>query len=257
MKPIIMNFSGIYREEDFLEDQEALWLDFQELQGVNCYCTPEAEKEIKERICDLPVQGIHFLDSGNYHYLSKFWLEKIREPFSLLVFDNHTDMQEAAFFGLLSCGSWAGEVLDTHEFLSHICVAGPGLKDFQEYKGQAGKKLTRLCREDLPDRGEEILRKFLDTDPDLPLYISIDKDVLRKEDARTNWDQGELALEQLLKWLELVFEKRKVIGADICGENPPDTARPLSGEDLEINSRTNRELLLFLKKHIKSQVILD
>src|SRR5699024_313198 len=174
-----------------------------------------------------------------------------------LVFDNHTDMQEAAFFGLLSCGSWAGEVLDTHELLSHICVAGPGLKDFREYKGQAWAKLTRICREELSDGGEEILREFLETDPDLPLYISIDKDVLRKEEARTNWDQGELALDQLLKLLELIFEKRKVIGADICGENPPDTARPISGEDLQINSRTNRELLLFLKKHLKSQVILD
>ena len=220
MRPIIMNFSGIYREEDFWEDQEPVWLDFQRLQGVNCYCTPEAEAAIKEKICDLPVQGIHFLDSGNYHYLSKFWLEKIQEPFSLLVFDNHTDMQEAAFFGLLSCGSWAGEVLDTHELLSHICVAGPGLKDFREYKGQAWAKLTRICREELSDGGEEILREFLETDPDLPLYISIDKDVLRKEEARTNWDQGELALDQLLKLLELIFEKRKVIGADICGENP-------------------------------------
>ena len=102
-----------------------------------------------------------------------------------------------------------------------------------------------------------ILRKFLDTDPDLPLYISIDKDVLRKEDARTNWDQGGLALEQLLKWLELAFEKRKVIGADICGENPPDTARPVSGEDLQINSRTNRELLSFLKNRMENKVILD
>lgn len=257
MRPIIMNFSGIYREEDFWEGQEPVWLDFQKLQGVNCYCTPEAEAAIKEKIRDLPVQGIHFLDSGNYHYLSKFWLEKIQEPFSLLVFDNHTDMQEAAFFGLLSCGSWAGEVLDTHELLSHICVAGPGLKDFREYKGQAWAKLTRICREELSDGGEEILREFLETDPDLPLYISIDKDVLRKEEARTNWDQGELALDQLLKLLELIFEKRKVIGADICGENPPDTARPISGEDLQINSRTNSELLLFLKKHLKSQVILD
>ena len=107
MKPIIMDFSGIYREENFLKEEEALWLDFRKLQGVNCYCTQEAEDEIKEKIYSLPFQGIHFLDSGNYHYLTKFWLEKIQKPFSLLVFDNHTDMQEAAFFGLLSCGSWA------------------------------------------------------------------------------------------------------------------------------------------------------
>lgn len=250
MQPIIMNFSGIYLEEEFLKNREALWLDFQKLQGVNCYCTPEAEEEIKETICNLPVQGVHFLDSGNYHYLTKFWLEKIQEPFSLLVFDNHTDMQEAAFFGLLSCGSWAGRVLDTHEFLSHICVAGPRAKDFSEYQGNAGEKLTRICREELADKGEELLLDFLKTDPELPLYISIDKDVLRKEDARTNWDQGELSLEQLMKWLDLVFEKRKVIGVDICGENPSDTALPASGEDLKINSRTNLDLFCFFEQYI-------
>ena len=68
--------------------------------SVNCYCTPEAEAEMKTRIKDLEFSGIHFLDSGNYHYLSKFWIEKIEKPFSPLVFDHHTDMQEASFWGL-------------------------------------------------------------------------------------------------------------------------------------------------------------
>ena len=257
MRPIIMDFSGIYREEDFWKDQEPVWLDFRRLQGVNCYCTPEAEEAVMEKLRCLPVRGIHFLDSGNYHYLTKFWLEKIRTPFSLLVFDNHTDMQEAAFFGLLSCGSWAGEVLDACETLSHICVAGPPRKDFQEYKGKALEKLTGICREELEEKGEELLRKFLKTDPALPLYISIDKDILGKEDARTNWDQGELSLEQLLKWLELVFAERKVLAVDICGEDPPDTARPVSGGDLAVNDRTNRKLLEFVKNRMEKQVILD
>ena len=247
MKPIIMDFSGIYREENFLKEEEALWLDFRKLQGVNCYCTQEAEDEIKEKIYSLPFQGIHFLDSGNYHYLTKFWLEKIQKPLSLRVFDNHTDMQEAAFFGLLSCGSWAGEVLESHTFLSSMCVAGPPEKAFEEYHGPGREKLTCISREELSIKGENLFLEFLETNRDVPLYISIDKDVLREEDARTNWDQGVLSLEQLLKWLELAFKKRKILGVDICGENPPDTARPLSGEELKINSRTNRELLSFLK----------
>lgn len=247
MKPIIIDFSGIYREENFLKEEEALWLDFRKLQGVNCYCTQEAEEEIKEKIRSLSFKGIHFLDSGNYHYFTKFWLEKIQTPFSLLVFDNHTDMQEAAFFGLLSCGSWAGEVLESHTFLSRMCIAGPPEKAFEEYNGAGREKLTCISREELLKKGEKTLLKFLEADRDLPLYISVDKDILREEDARTNWDQGELSLELLLKWLELAFEKREILGVDICGENPPDTARPLSGEDLKINSRTNGELLSFLK----------
>ena len=43
----------------------------------------EAEEEIKERIKELDFSGIHFLDSGNYHYLSKFWTEKIESHFLL------------------------------------------------------------------------------------------------------------------------------------------------------------------------------
>ena len=107
------------------------------------------------------------------------------------------------------------------------------------------------------DKGEQLLLEFLEKDRELPLYIPVDKDVLRTSEARTNWDQGDLSLEQLFKWLELAFEKRKVLAVDICGENPPDTASAVSGENLEINARTNKKLLAFIKNHMKCQVILD
>ena len=47
-------------------------------------------------------EGIHFLDSGNYHYVSKIWMEKIEEEFELLVLDHHTDMQPPMFGDILS-----------------------------------------------------------------------------------------------------------------------------------------------------------
>ena len=40
MKPIIMDFSGIYREENFLKEEEALWLDFRKLQEVKLLLHP-------------------------------------------------------------------------------------------------------------------------------------------------------------------------------------------------------------------------
>ena len=39
---VIMNFSGVYAEEDFYRDKEHIWIDFTRMQGVNCYCTQEA-----------------------------------------------------------------------------------------------------------------------------------------------------------------------------------------------------------------------
>lgn len=103
-KITVMNFSGIYRKEQFSEETD--WLDVSDIPGTNCYCDEEAFDEILKRIAEFPTEGIHFIDSGNYHYMSRIWLEKIAEPVTLVVFDNHTDMQPPAFGGLLSCGGW-------------------------------------------------------------------------------------------------------------------------------------------------------
>ena len=87
---VIMNFTGVYENQEFYQDLGAVWLELGDIQGTNCYCDEEAEATIKERISLMEPSGIHFLDSGNYHYVSKIWLDKIEEEFELLVFDHHT-----------------------------------------------------------------------------------------------------------------------------------------------------------------------
>ena len=83
---------------------------------------------------------------------------------------------------------------------------------------------------------------FLENGKEFPVYLSIDKDVLCPEDARTNWDQGEMKLEELEEMIKQVFQKRNVLGIDVCGENPQDTAKLPSKEDLRINNETNNRL---------------
>ena len=239
---VIMNFSGVYAEEDFYRDKEHIWMYFTRMQGVNCYCTQEAEKEIKRRIAGCSPLGLHFLDSGNYHYLSKFWLDKLEQPCDLLVFDQHTDMQESAFFGLLSCGSWVKEVLDTNEKIRKICIVGPPKKAFAECAPEDLCRVTALCAEDLKEGKTETLEAFLREDPQVPLYVSVDKDLLCRQEARTNWDQGETPLSQLFALLDLAFSCRKTAGADICGEDPQDGSALPKEEDLRINERTNQAL---------------
>ena len=39
------------------------------------------EKSIEDKIKDLSPEGIHFIDSGNFHYVSEFWIEKIKQSF--------------------------------------------------------------------------------------------------------------------------------------------------------------------------------
>ena len=119
-----MNFTGVYENQEFYQDLGAVWLELGDIQGTNCYCDEEAEAAIKERISLMEPSGIHFLDSGNYHYVSKIWLDKIEEEFELLVFDHHTDMQMPMFGNILSCGGWIQAALDTNKRLKRVYLAG-------------------------------------------------------------------------------------------------------------------------------------
>ena len=81
-----MNFTGVYDYEPFSHNKKFTWLDCTHLQGVECYCDKEGAHALKRVIANYPADGIHFIDSGNYHYLTKFWTDKIQQPFSLIVF---------------------------------------------------------------------------------------------------------------------------------------------------------------------------
>lgn len=99
MKPdvTIMDFTGIYEKEHFYGKTRVHWIDCQQIQGTNCYCDEEAETLLRQKIAPFPAEAIHFIDSGNYHYMTKLWTEKLREPFVLVVADHHPDMQPPLF----------------------------------------------------------------------------------------------------------------------------------------------------------------
>lgn len=76
----------------------------------------------------------------------------------------------------------------------------------------------------------------------IPIYISVDKDVLSKDFASTNWDQGGLTLELLSGAISMLFDRFNVIGMDVCGE--PDSSDVLfSDKACMLNSAANERLL--------------
>ena len=84
---------------------------------------------------------------------------------------------------------------------------------------------------------------------ELPLYISVDKDVLDPFWATTNWDQGNARLTDIVDCLRDACSLRNVIGVDICGENPEEME---SREDAGAgrNDRTNGEILEALLTYV-------
>ena len=184
---VIMNFTGVFENQEFYQDLGAVWLELGDIQGTNCYCDEEAEAAIKERISLMEPSGIHFLDSGNYHYVSKIWLDKIEEEFELLVFDHHTDMQMPMFGNILSCGGWIQAALDTNTRLKRVYLAGPPSMEAEADR----ERVVGINEEELKTPG--CISRHL-KNSELPLYISLDKDILTRSCAITNWDQGEAQL---------------------------------------------------------------
>lgn len=200
---IFINISGVYEEEGQILPG-ATTVDLKELPGTCCYCDSEAESAIRQAISPLPLAAVHWIDTGDYHYISKLWMEKIDVPFVLALFDNHPDDQQTAFGGLLSCGSW-----------------------------------VQAAREGLPLMMADYLNSASIPD-DLPVYLSVDLDILDRQYARTDWDQGRKSLDELILDIEQIAGQHRIIGADICGGIT--VAKGAVPEDLRINRTTRQRL---------------
>ena len=277
MKITVQNFTGIYEYQPFMQElrqsatnkftnsTDICWLDCTKIIGTDCYCDDEAVKEINELIDNAgTAPGIHFFDNGNYHYMSKLWTDKIQEPFSLVVFDHHPDMQPPRFGGILSCGGWVLEVLKTNKFVQNVIIIG--VKD--ELVETIRKELSQSGEDKILDKVTFIKESKLNSTLHLlsisdlkvrdsgrphtsyPIYLSIDKDALAPAYAATNWDQGSLSTESLKAIIAKLAAEHKVLGVDICGERSHD----FEGNEYHtvqeadaLNNALNQELVKFLQ----------
>lgn len=233
---IVLDFTHAYSRE-WLQGQPSLhYLDCSDIRGTDMYCTPEAEQELRSRLAPYPIGGIHFLDSGNYHYMTRLFTQRIGQPYSLVLFDNHNDMQPGMIPELLSCGGWAKQALEEDPALGRLILIGPSQKSMDEIRVNRPEKLVCVSRGKLPEIPDCISG---------PVYLSIDKDVLSEDYARTNWDQGQMTLPMLKSMVRDIFRRGTVLGVDICGEMPNPPAWQ-AAEVRHINERVNNELYGFL-----------
>ena len=288
MEITVQDFTGVYAEQPFMQglrnaaktSKDVRWLDCTKIVGTDCYCDDDAIKEINELIdnaesCNRTesksiieksgnsanVPAIHFFDNGNYHYMSKLWTDRVQEPFTLIVFDHHPDMQPPRFGGILSCGGWVKEVLENNKFVQNVIIIGVK----EELVETACEELSQSGESNILDKVTFIRESELNTlSPQTTLssfvyrlssphslYISIDKDALAPAYAATNWDQGSLTLDALKECISTLAANHKILGIDICGEraqNFEGDANHTVQEADSLNDSLNRELVEFLQK---------
>lgn len=244
----LLDFTGVY-DDEFTNNKSSLtWIDCSDITGCDMYVTYEAEKKIGERIDAAGIHGIHFLDSGNYHYVTKIMTDRVRKNFSLVVIDHHTDMQKPMIDGMMSCGDWAEKVLSDNPYLCQLILIGPDEKDIGLIDNNSEKLIT-VSAQEIRNNQTGCAIKRIDTS--VPVYISIDKDVLDESISETNWSQGHMKLGTLESILENIIREQSVLGIDICGECDKDMPLPEYMEAEEKNEELNEKLYRFLIKQVK------
>lgn len=272
---MILDFTHVYRDEDIKDIDRFRYIDCSDIQETDMYCSKNAYEKIWGRIEPYGIQGIHYIDSGNYHYISKIITDHIDEPFGLVMYDHHTDMQMPMVPEMMSCGDWAGQALSQNKNLRQLVIVGPPESDIEQtlesYSGSQSGRLLTFSAEDL--HGDLLENKLKLIRTDLPLYISIDKDVLGTEYTETNWSQGDMSIGGLEHLLGVFLggqgeEKNtdacrnderyaggirhsRILGVDVCGEVQTDISVPEYLEAEEKNEKVNIELFRFISEHVK------
>ncbi|WP_076591676.1 arginase family protein [Herminiimonas arsenitoxidans] len=190
----------------------------------------------------LPAEyGPVLMGSGDFHHLSlplvKRLAEKRQRPLRLVVIDNHPDNMRYLFG--VHCGSWVRRVAMLPQ-VSHVHVVGITSSDIGS--GHAWENyLTPLLAGKLSywsvgvdtswSRFLRLNRAFHNFDNAATLtdavcamlaenkedtYLSIDKDAFSPDVVRTNWDQGQLLEEQLMRMIATL--DGQMIASDITGD---------------------------------------
>jgi hypothetical protein len=191
--------------------------------------------------------GITFYGSGDFHHVSLALLERLAGPFNLLVLDKHPDWMRGIPF--LHCGTWLRHALRLPT-LNRVIHCGGDLDFDNAYRWlapwreiKAGRvvvfparrqfvrgrwaqlRVNPLLREgdSLTSSLSQALRPIRDELRRLPLYISVDKDVLSADDAAVNWDSGHLHLPDAVTIIEtfLAAADGRLVGADVLGDWSP------------------------------------
>jgi arginase family enzyme len=256
----VLDFDYVYQAQSMFRDLDCSWIDCSDVMGANRYCELQALLEIKKRLLKGKKGSITFIGNGNYHYVTYLLLSEIQSPFTLVLFDHHSDLMASPSPSLISCGSWVLHAIKRLPMLKKVVMIGVredlGKAIPEEYK----KKVAVFTAKESQWDCNPIKNRILSAIPTRDVYISVDKDVLDPMEASTNWDQGNMKLAQLIHLLQSIYENKQVCGMDICGEqslSPADLFCREYIQGIRKNMRANQSIIenVLMSMSKKSQLV--
>jgi hypothetical protein len=205
------------------------------------WCSPSCFAKVSNAMQMSQEGQFALLGSGDYHYLTLALLQQHQTPLTLVLFDNHPNWLRP--LQQYRCNTWVYAAARLPQ-VERVVIVGLENGDLCGKKFQEGDVESYLSKKIilLPYSGVEIainaqetlllqsqlkhslkagVQEILDAISTNKVYLSIDKDCLRAEDAVTNWGQGTLPLETLTTCIKAIGRHHTIIGADTVGDYSP------------------------------------
>ncbi|HNV87164.1 MAG TPA: hypothetical protein PKL97_09430 [Candidatus Omnitrophota bacterium] len=241
-KELLRRFSPQIADLRALGPSVRLWSDAANAERIRSVLRPE-ERE-----------AVTFLGSGDFHHITSLLLDGYREPLTVISFDHHPDWD--IFPPKLGCGSWVSRALEK-DWVKKIILLGMASVDLSSPFIESGNwralkhdrleiypyahEPSKVFFRNIPENNsvetkkafflkkvfwrelkgkdpvlffEDLLRRI----PTREVYVTIDKDCLRSSYALTNWEEGAMGIDELLRFLRLIRENLDIVGLDITGD---------------------------------------
>src|SRR5699024_9780177 len=139
----LLNFDGAYNKQSFYRDKRYNWIELEAMPNTNLLCEKDNLKLIADKLIERGSSGgIHYLGSGNFHYISYLLQSRIKKPYTLILFDHHTDTLPSPSESLISCGSWLLDSLQDLPMLRKVFIIGVGEEASQHIPASISNKVV-------------------------------------------------------------------------------------------------------------------
>jgi len=172
--------------------------------------------------------------SGDFHYLTALWIRRLAQPVTILSFDNHPDWDVRP--PKWGCGGWVNRALELPQ-VKHVAVWGcgnfecwwpyqlfgnrraerAGVLEVHPWADERPAKDRQRRGAILRENWREHLDQFVKNLREESVYVTIDLDCLRAEEAVTNWESGRFTIFDLEWALRRLRESSQIVAGDICG----------------------------------------
>jgi arginase family enzyme len=210
-------------------------------------------REMREFEAALSAQPAKFFlyGSGDFHHLAAALIRRAAEnstgSITVVSFDNHPDWDIRP--PRWACGAWVNRALEISN-IEQVNIWGCGNFELawphNIFRPRSRLRGGRLCIFPWTERQtpsacrhfpgmtrtnwREHFQRFATELAGKNIYVTIDMDCLRKEEAITDWENGLFTADDLAWALTTLRESAHVIAGDICGAiSPPRYARVFQG----------------------------